>query len=748
MYDEFCSVQNLKNAYLHVKNDLERSSLEVSPLLSHSIKIIDSLGEKFFGALSKLLQSFKESPTQYRVTQADYIYIPKQGFGYRPICNLGIVDRIVYQALFEKDILGAKIDGQLTQCCYANRINTDTNEYFFQYYMPKYKAFIASIKKSLKSGLKWKVTLDVDSYYENINHEILIRQLKEEFGIKDKAILEFLENFLASNCEVKNTGRGIPQSAEVSAVISNAYLNELDCKLRQYSEYKKEFDYFRYNDDIVLTAKTKEIAVKLAKEISTFLRKRGLKPNSKSKIEIKEGDEIKEVDYYIPSNEEPAETNKRKKVEEIEPNLLALIRKIKQGGLQNITRKDKWLFGTYLSTGEKYKSFDFTFPITNILLDLEPIVPKVFRFLFANIETLDKKHLEMLKLEKRKSHITYRVNTHYKLLWDFYCNKPVDSYTKLWIIKFLSLTCFIETNKEEFESTLKAIWKNPLNGYLRPLYLYHAYKQHPSDLTKYFDVDDLQECIKNSSSEIEKSIYYFFSGMVMEEQPHKTLSLVNDSLNHDSYEIQLVGIYLQSQFNVKTDNAHLGTMSKTYFCIEGKSKKIKEITGQSITINNTTNFNFNVPMSELYGFSRKAKDKTKKKVRTKRKKEIQPIEDVPNTEDLIAQYGHFSLSKDDNIYCKSKPVNFKGQGISRDILTYIIKNDSRSISCRLLEDILPNSTIKHESKVAYINKLEKFVKKQLNTRNKQKLFIVSNRGTKLKDNTIWEINRPLFGHKN
>lgn len=91
------------------------------------------------------------------------------------------------------------------------------------------------------TGMKWFVEGDIKSYFDTIDHHVLVDILRRK--IKDEAFLELIWKFLRAgyleNWEYNATYSGIAQGSGISPVLANIYLNEFDCFM---DSYKKEFD--------------------------------------------------------------------------------------------------------------------------------------------------------------------------------------------------------------------------------------------------------------------------------------------------------------------------------------------------------------------------------------------------------------------------------------------------------------------------------------------------------------------------
>ena len=134
------------------------------------------------------------------------------------------------------------------------------------------------------------VDADIKGFFENINHEWLIRFLKHE--IQDKHFIRYIGRFL--NCGIMEQGRkirqdtGTPQGGLISPILANVYLHyvldlwiEKDIKKR----YKGKVYLIRYADDFVVCFEYEKEANKFYKELKERLNKFNLQlAEDKTKI--------------------------------------------------------------------------------------------------------------------------------------------------------------------------------------------------------------------------------------------------------------------------------------------------------------------------------------------------------------------------------------------------------------------------------------------------------------------------------
>lgn len=139
------------------------------------------------------------------------------------------------------------------------------------------------VKEYAEEGYSWAVVLDLSKYFDTLNHDRLIRELRKT--IKDEILMKLIKKFLKAgvmeNGVVIETTQGSPQGGNLSPLLANVYLNEFD---QEYA--RRGVPEIRYADDIVLLAKSKRAAERILEGSVKILEgKLNLKVNrDKSKI--------------------------------------------------------------------------------------------------------------------------------------------------------------------------------------------------------------------------------------------------------------------------------------------------------------------------------------------------------------------------------------------------------------------------------------------------------------------------------
>jgi RNA-directed DNA polymerase len=131
-----------------------------------------------------------------------------------------------------------------------------------------------SIKKKW-TGTDWFIEFDIQGCFDNINHAILIKLLKDKIADKNfiKLVKRFLEAGYLEDWKYHHTYSGTPQGGIISPILSNIYLHELDSFIRKY------IDNFNIGKKRPVNPEYRRIDNRLSRLRYSILPKRGLTPD-------------------------------------------------------------------------------------------------------------------------------------------------------------------------------------------------------------------------------------------------------------------------------------------------------------------------------------------------------------------------------------------------------------------------------------------------------------------------------------
>ncbi len=541
LFERFSSKENLKKAFLYLRDEANESSLPLDPIWRPTISAVANLGDKFFESLQNYLRNEKYNPDK-----ASYIYADKDNMGVRPVCVFSVIDRIIFQALLNPWVLGDIIDKKLCNACFGNRIAG--NELFLKIYKNQWAEFCDKQVEAYKKGLVWRVEFDIQTFYENIHIETLLETIREEFGVNDSNILGILEHQLRTWSETR-TMCGIPQGPRASHILANAYLFPLDT-LIDNQKGDGGFEFFRYADDIVIMAKDSDKINRIVSEIQLFVRKFNLKLNDKTRLEkLRDTKKIEELKFYNPYGE-INETSKQK-VEKIGKKLPSIFRKLKRG--EDLLKTELSGLRYFL----KAKGGIENSKLLDELIYLIPRKPSLVNLICQYIGYYFSGQNEIEEGEISYEKPTKELKEKYGKVWNIYVNNSLSEWAKFSLLKVLSAPLFAISHKG-FRNEIDKIVISPKTKFLRPIaFFYKGYvrdfslaeeakKGHSLDKIELgFSLDDIKRQIRNSETESEKATYYYFSVYLKGYEDKDVIkNLVYEALTSESLEIQTIGIFL------------------------------------------------------------------------------------------------------------------------------------------------------------------------------------------------------------
>ena len=203
------SPENLNRAYLRVKRNHGRGGVDGLST--------EDLGDYLKEHKDELVESMKSG--SYRPNPVRRVEIPKENGKKRPLGIPTVVDRVIQQAI-----------SQVLSPIYERQFSD--NSFGFRPHRSCHKA-LRRAREYITQGYKYCVSLDLERFFDTVNHSMLIRILSRT--IRDGRVISLIHKYLTAGVMVKRgyeeSVEGVPQGGPLSPLLANIMLNELDKEL-------------------------------------------------------------------------------------------------------------------------------------------------------------------------------------------------------------------------------------------------------------------------------------------------------------------------------------------------------------------------------------------------------------------------------------------------------------------------------------------------------------------------------------
>ena len=251
--EEVCEWENLKQAMWRVKTNkgsagIDGMAVDELPDYRELVVIRDQL----------LSGNYKPQPVKR-------MEIPKPDGGVRKLGIPTALDRFVQQAVMQ--VLQKHWDRTFSDSSYGFRPGRSTHQ------------AVAQAQQHMVAGNGWVVDLDLEKFFDRVNHDKLMGQIAKR--IRDKRLLKLIRAFLNAgvmeNGLVSPSVEGTPQGGPLSPLLSNLVLDELDRELE-----RRGHRFVRYADDCNIYVRSERAGQRVMDGIKRFItQKLKLKVNEK-----------------------------------------------------------------------------------------------------------------------------------------------------------------------------------------------------------------------------------------------------------------------------------------------------------------------------------------------------------------------------------------------------------------------------------------------------------------------------------
>ena len=259
LLDKILSRENMLESYNQVKSNKGSAGID-----GITIEEMDNYLRQNWRLTKELIKQRK-----YKPQPVLRVEIPKPNGGIRQLGIPTVMDRMIQQAIVQ--VISPICEPHFSDTSYGFRPNRSCEK------------AIMNLLEYLNDGYEWIVDIDLEKFFDTVPQDRLMSLVHNiiEDGDTESLIRKYLHSGVIINGQRHKTLVGTPQGGNLSPLLSNIMLNELDKELE-----KKGLRFVRYADDCVITVGSEASAKRVMYSVSRFIEKRlGLKVNmTKTKI--------------------------------------------------------------------------------------------------------------------------------------------------------------------------------------------------------------------------------------------------------------------------------------------------------------------------------------------------------------------------------------------------------------------------------------------------------------------------------
>jgi RNA-directed DNA polymerase len=247
LMEEVVARENLLDAYARVMSNKGAAGVDEMPVE----QLKPYLQEHWARIKAELLKG------AYQPQAVRCVEIPKPNGGMRQLGIPTVVDRLIQQALHQ--VISPLFEPNFSESSYGFRPGRSAQQ------------AVRAAREYVAEGRRWVVDLDLEKFFDRVNHDILMSRLARR--ISDKRVLGLIRRYLQAGMMtggiVSQRTEGTPQGGPLSPLLSNALLDEMDKELE-----RRGHKFCRYADDCNMYVRSRSAGERVMKSVTQFLSER------------------------------------------------------------------------------------------------------------------------------------------------------------------------------------------------------------------------------------------------------------------------------------------------------------------------------------------------------------------------------------------------------------------------------------------------------------------------------------------
>jgi RNA-directed DNA polymerase len=307
LMEEVCERDNLKEALRRVKANQGSAGVD-----GMTVGGISDYLKQHWPAIREQLLSGTYKPKPVRRVE-----IPKPDGGVRKLGIPTVLDRFIQQAVMQ--VLQRRWDRTFSDRSYGFRPGRSAHQ------------AVAQAQQYIADGYGWCVDLDLEKFFDRVNHDKLMGQVAKR--VEDQRLRKLIRAFLNAgvmeNGLVGPSGEGTPQGGPLSPLLSNLVLDELDRELE-----RRGHRFVRYADDCNIYVRSERAGQRVMERITQFITQRLKLKVNEAKSAVARPQERKFLGFSFTSGPEVRRIIARKALDRFKRRIREITRRAKSVSME------------------------------------------------------------------------------------------------------------------------------------------------------------------------------------------------------------------------------------------------------------------------------------------------------------------------------------------------------------------------------------------------------------------------------